>query len=286
MKNLTNINVIKGLLEKYGFTFSKGLGQNFLINPSVCPKIAEYGFAQKGYGIIEIGTGFGTLSAELAKGADKVVAIEIDTRLIPVLDETMGEFDNFKVINADIMKTDLSALIKSEFQGMKTAVCANLPYYITSPVIMMLLESEIPVEAITVMVQKEAAQRLCAKMGTRESGAITAAVNYYGSAKLLFHVSRGSFMPAPNVDSAVIQIRTDSKYRDKIQDKALYFKVIKGAFAQRRKTLANSLSSSMEISKEEIYGLLEQCGLEKNSRCEQLTMENWTDFVNLLKNSI
>ena len=249
MKNLTNINVIKGLLEKYGFTFSKGLGQNFLINPSVCPKIAEYGFAQKGYGIIEIGTGFGTLSAELAKGADKVVAIEIDSRLIPVLDETMGEFDNFKVINADIMKTDLSALIKSEFQGMKTAVCANLPYYITSPVIMMLLESEIPVEAITVMVQKEAAQRLCAKMGTRESGAITAAVNYYGSAKLLFHVSRGSFMPAPNVDSAVIQIRPDSKYRDKIQDKALYFKVIKGAFAQRRKTLANSLSSSMEISK-------------------------------------
>ena len=159
MKNLTNINVIKGLLEKYGFTFSKGLGQNFLINPSVCPKIAEYGFAQKGYGIIEIGTGFGTLSAELAKGADKVVAIEIDSRLIPVLDETMGEFDNFKVINADVMKTDLSALIKSEFQGMKTAVCANLPYYITSPVIMMLLESEIPVEAITVMVQKEAAQR-------------------------------------------------------------------------------------------------------------------------------
>ena len=151
---------------------------------------------------------------------------------------------------------------------------------------MMLLESEIPVEAITVMVQKEAAQRLCAKMGTRESGAITAAVNYYGSAKLLFHVSRGSFMPAPNVDSAVIQIRPDSKYRDKIQDKALYFKVIKGAFAQRRKTLANSLSSSMEISKEKIYGLLEQCGLEKNSRCEQLTMENWTDFVNLLKNSI
>lgn len=147
MKNLTNINVIKGLLEKYGFTFSKGLGQNFLINPSVCPKIAEYGFAQKGYGIIEIGTGFGTLSAELAKGADKVVAIEIDSRLIPVLDETMGEFDNFKVINADIMKTDLSALIKSEFQGMKTAVCANLPYYITSPVIMMLLESEIPVES-------------------------------------------------------------------------------------------------------------------------------------------
>lgn len=286
MKNLTNIKVVKGLLEKYGFTFSKGLGQNFLINPSVCPRIAEAGFAKKGYGIIEIGTGFGTLSAELAKGADKVVAVEIDSRLIPVLDETMSEFNNFTVINADIMKIDLNSLIEKEFQGMRVAVCANLPYYITSPIIMMLLESEIPVDAITVMVQKEAALRLCAKIGTRESGAITAAVNYYGSAELLFHVSRGSFMPAPNVDSAVIQIRPENKYRNKMQDKSLYFKVIKGAFAQRRKTLANSLSSSMEISKEEIYELLEQCGLEKNSRCEQLTMENWTDLVNLLKNII
>lgn len=286
MKNLTNISVIRELSEKYGFNFSKGLGQNFLINPSVCPKIAEYGLAQEGYGIIEIGTGFGTLSCELAKGADKVVAVEIDSRLIPVLDETMGEFDNFKVINEDIMKTDLNSLIEREFQGMKVAVCANLPYYITSPVIMLLLESEIPVDAITVMVQKEAAQRLCAKMGTRESGAITAAVNYYGSAELLFHVSRGSFMPAPNVDSAVIQIKPDNNYREKITDKSLYFKVIKGAFAQRRKTLANSLSSALNISKEQIYGLLEKCGLEKSVRCEQLTMDNWTEFVNLLKNII
>ncbi len=282
MKNLTNIGVIKELLEKYGFTFSKGLGQNFLINPSVCPKIAEYGLAQEGFGIIEIGTGFGTLSAELALRADKVVAVEIDSRLIPVLDETMAEFDNFKVINQDVMKTDLKALIDEEFAGMKVAVCANLPYYITSPVIMLLLESELPVEAITVMVQKEAAQRLCAKMGTRESGAITAAVNYYGKAETLFNVSRGSFMPAPNVDSAVIQIRPDFEYRDKIKDKSLYFKVIKGAFAQRRKTLVNSLSSALNMSKDELVSVLENCGLDKNARAEQLTMDKWTELVNTL----
>lgn len=286
MKNLTNINVVKELLKKYGFTFSKGLGQNFLINPSVCPKIAEYGFAESGYGILEIGTGFGTLSCELAKGADKVVAVEIDSRLLPVLGETMADFDNFKVINADIMKTDLDSLIKQEFDGLKVAVCANLPYYITSPVIMKLLESEIPAEAITVMVQKEAAQRLCARMGTREAGAITAAVNYYGSAGLLFNVSRGSFMPAPNVDSAVIQIRPDNKYRNKIDDRELYFRVIKGAFAQRRKTLANSLNASIGVEKTVIYDILKEMGLKETIRCEQLNMDQWTEFVNTLKNII
>lgn len=286
MKNLTNINVVKELLKKYGFTFSKGLGQNFLINPSVCPKIAEYGFAESGYGILEIGTGFGTLSCELAKGADKVVAVEIDSRLLPALGETMADFDNFKVINADIMKTDLDSLIKQEFDGLKVAVCANLPYYITSPVIMKLLESEIPAEAITVMVQKEAAQRLCARMGTREAGAITAAVNYYGSAELLFNVSRGSFMPAPNVDSAVIQIRPDNKYRNKIDDRELYFRVIKGAFAQRRKTLANSLNASIGVEKTVIYDILKEMGLKETIRCEQLNMDQWTEFVNTLKNII
>lgn len=280
MKNLTNISVIKELLEKYGFTFSKGLGQNFLINPSVCPKIAEYGYARSGYGIIEIGTGFGTLSAELAKSADKVVAIEIDSRLIPVLDETMSDFNNFKVYNQDVMKTDLKSLIENEFQGMKVAVCANLPYYITSPIIMMLLENELPVEAITVMVQKEAAQRLCAKMGTREAGAITAAVNFYGKAETLFNVSRGSFMPAPNVDSAVIQIKPDYEYRSKIKDKTLYFKIIKGAFAQRRKAIVNSLSSALSMSKDEITAVLEKTGLERNTRCEQLDMDKWAELVN------
>ena len=286
MNDLTNIGVIKELLKKYGFTFSKGLGQNFLINPSVCPKIAEMGMAGKGFGIIEIGTGFGTLTRELAKRADKVVAVEIDKRLLPVLDETMGEFDNFKVINRDVMETDLRQLIEEEFSGLKVAVCANLPYYITSPIIMMLLEQELPLEAITVMVQKEAADRLCASMGTRECGAVTAAVNYYGKARTLFKVSRGSFMPAPKVDSAVIQIIPDMDMRSRIQDKELYFRVIKLAFAQRRKTLANSLSSGLGIPKEKICSLLKQSGLGESSRCEQLKSNDWIHFVNAMLNNL
>lgn len=286
MKNLTNIGVIKELLEKYGFSFSKGLGQNFLINPTVCPKIAEFGFAGNGYGILEIGAGFGVLTAELAKRADKVTVVEIDKRLMPVLNETLSEFDNINVINGDIMKINLEKLIKDEFAGMKTAVCANLPYYITSPVIMLLLESSIPVEAITVMVQKEAARRLCAKVGTRQAGAVTAAVQFYGKAELLFEVSRGSFMPSPNVDSAVIRIKPDKYYRSMVDDKDLFFKVVRGAFSQRRKTMVNPLSSVLGVPKSLLSECLEFCGIEKNIRAEQLSMEELILFANRLKNVI
>ena len=286
MKNLTNIGVIKELLEKYGFSFSKGLGQNFLINPTVCPKIGEFGFSGNGYGILEIGAGFGVLTAELAKRADKVTVVEIDKRLMPVLNETLSEFDNINVINGDIMKINLEKLIKDEFAGMKTAVCANLPYYITSPVIMLLLESGIPVEAITVMVQKEAAQRLCAKVGTRQAGAVTAAVQFYGKAELLFEVSRGSFMPSPNVDSAVIRIKPDKYYRSMVDDKDLFFKVVRGAFSQRRKTMVNSLSSVLGVPKSLLSECLEFCGIEKNIRAEQLSMEELILFANRLKNVI
>lgn len=286
MKNLTNISVIKELLEKYGFSFSKGLGQNFLINPSVCPKIAEFGYAGKGYGILEIGAGFGVLTAELAKRADKVTVVEIDKRLMPVLNETLSEFNNINIINSDIMKIDINKLIKEEFAGMKTAVCANLPYYITSPVIMLLLESGIPVEAITVMVQKEAAQRLCAKVGTRQAGAVTAAVQFYGKAELLFEVSRGSFMPSPNVDSAVIRIKPDKYYRNMVDDKDLFFKVVRGAFSQRRKTMVNSISSVLGVPKSLLSECLEFCGIEKNVRAEQLSMEELILFANQLKNVI
>ncbi len=285
MQNLTNINVIKDIMSRHGFSFSKGLGQNFLINPSVCPKIAEMGNAKEGFGVIEIGTGFGVLTAELAKRADKVVAIEIDKRLIPVLDETLAEFDNVEIINEDVMKVDINKLIEEKFSGMKVAVCANLPYYITSPVIMYLLESNASVESITVMVQKEAGQRLCAEVGTRETGAITVAVNYYGNAQMLFNVSRGSFMPSPNVDSCVIKIETNEKYRLEADEEKFFFKTVKGAFAQRRKTLANTISSSMGIPKEKIYNILEEMGLNKSLRAEQLDMENFIKFSNLLKSS-
>ena len=206
MQNLSNISVIRDLLTRYGFTFSKALGQNFLINPSVCPRMAELGGAAPGTGMIEIGAGIGVLTAELAKRADKVVCVEIDSRLLPILDETLGEFDNIRIVNDDVLKVDLHRLIEEEFAGMEVAVCANLPYYITSPILMHLLEEKLPIRSITVMVQKEAAARLTAEPGTREVGAISIALRYYCTPSVLFQVSRGSFMPAPDVDSTVIRL--------------------------------------------------------------------------------
>lgn len=278
MENLTNISVIKSILSKHGFNFSKGLGQNFLINPTVCPRIAELGNAKEGYGILEIGTGFGVLTCELAKRCDKVVAIEIDKRLIPILNETLAEFDNVKIINDDIMKVDLNKIFKEEFQGLKISVCANLPYYITSPIIMMLLESNLPIESITVMVQKEAGQRLCATVGTRDTGAITVAVNYYSTVTKLFDVNRGSFMPSPNVDSCVIRLDIHHDRRLPPTEEKFFFKVVKGAFSQRRKTLINTISSSMGFSKGEVSNVLESLGISSTVRAENLTMEQFIEF--------
>ncbi len=286
MNNLTDLNVLRDILQRHGFSFSKGLGQNFLINPSVCPKIAEMGNAREGYGIIEIGTGVGTLTAELARRADKVVAVEIDKRLLPILDETLHDFDNIKIINKDILEVDIGKLIEEEFQGMKVAVCANLPYYITSPVIMYLLESRVDIDSITVMVQKEAAQRLCAEVGTRQSGAITVGVKYYGDAKSLFDVSRGSFMPAPNVDSSVIRIdiNKDNGYGE--IDEEFFFKAVKAGFSQRRKTLANSISSMLGISKDKIFEVLTEMGLNQAIRAERLTMNEYILLSEKLKNAL
>lgn len=280
--NLTNIGTVKEILGRHGFSFSKGLGQNFIINPDICPKIAENGNAREGFGILEIGTGIGVLTAELAKRADKVTAIEIDKRLLPILDETLAEFNNVKIINEDVMKCDLNKIISEEFSGMKVAVCANLPYYITSPVIMLLLESRLPIESITVMVQKEAAQRLCAKVGTRESGAITVGVNYFGTVKSLFNVSRGSFMPSPNVDSAVIRIDVDPNPRLDSGEEKFFFSVVKAGFSQRRKTAANALASQMGIEKQRIYDALNTVGLAETSRIEQLNMEQLIQFSGIL----
>lgn len=270
---LTNIGTVKEILGRHGFNFSKGLGQNFLINPDVCPRIAEMGNAREGYGILEIGTGIGVLTKELALRADKVSAVEIDTRLMPVLDETLKEFNNIKIYNEDVMKADLQQIIADDFAGLNVAVCANLPYYITSPVIMLLLESRLPIDSITVMVQKEAAQRLCAKVGSRESGAITVGVNYYGSVKQLFGVSRGSFMPSPNVDSAVIRIDIDKEHRLTEDEEKFFFRMVKAGFSQRRKTLANSLCSMLGIAKNDVYSALSGLGISESVRIEALTME-------------
>lgn len=275
---LTNIGTVREILSRHGFSFSKGLGQNFIVNPTICPQIAEEGNAQSGWGILEIGTGIGVLTKELALRADKVSAVEIDTRLLPVLEETLAEFDNIKIYNEDVMKADLRGIIERDFAGLHAAVCANLPYYITSPVIMLLLESKLPIESITVMVQKEAAQRLCARVGSRESGAITVGVNYYGTVRKLFDVSRGSFMPSPNVDSAVIRIDIDKEPRLGGEEEEFFFKVVKAGFSQRRKTMANALSSQLGADKEMVYSVLRGLGLPETSRIESLDMEQLTDF--------
>lgn len=279
---LSNIGTIKDILGRHGFTFSKSLGQNFLINPSVCPKMAEQSGAKKGVGVIEVGPGIGVLTCQLAERADRVVAIELDKRLLPVLDETLAEYDNIKIINDDILKIDLKKLIETEFSGMDVVVCANLPYYITSPVIMKLLEDRLPINALTVMVQKEAAQRICAEVGSRQSGAVTVAVNYYAKPQILFGVSAGSFMPAPKVDSAVIRLDILKEPCVQVEDEELFFKVVKAAFSQRRKTLPNSLSAGLQISKLTITNALNRANVPVNYRAEQLTMEQLAKISNAI----
>lgn len=273
MQNLSDISVVRSVLSKHGFNFSKALGQNFLINPSVCPRMAENCGADENTGVIEIGAGIGVLTAELAKRAKKVVSIELDTRLLPVLEETLGEFDNVEIVNADVMKTDLHALIKEKFQGMDVVVCANLPYYITSPIITMLLEEKLPIKAITVMIQKEAADRLSTPVGSRDSGAITVCTNYYAEVRHLFNVSRGSFMPPPNVDSTVIKLLIRPEPAVKVSDEKKFFRMVKAAFAQRRKTAVNSIASGMELSKNQVAEALSKSGLDVNVGAEKLTME-------------
>ena len=276
---LTNIGTIKDLFERHGFAFTKSLGQNFLINPTVCPKIAEMGGCKEGTAAIEIGTGVGVLTTELAKRCDKVIAIEIDTGLKPILEETLSEFDNVEVIFADVMKTDLKAIIEEKLSDFdEIFVCANLPYYITSPVIMKLLEERIRIKALTVMVQKEAADRLCARVGERDCGAVTVAVNYYSTPKLLFKVGRGSFMPSPNVDSAVIRLDVSQEKKYNVSDEALFFKIVRASFAQRRKQLLNPLSSALGIEKAVLSDMLVSCGIKTTARAEELKMQ---DFVNL-----
>lgn len=280
MENLSNISTIKEILSKHGFTFSKSLGQNFLINPSVCPRMAQLCGAKSGVGVIEVGPGIGVLTKELACLADKVVSVELDKRLLPVLEQTLSDFDNVKVVNDDILKIDLHKLIKEEFDGLDVVICANLPYYITSPVIMRLLEEKIPVKSITVMVQKEAAQRICAKVGTRDSSAVTVAVNYYSKPSMLFTVSSGSFMPAPKVDSAVIRLDILDKPEVEAVNEKVFFKVVKSAFAQRRKTILNSLSAGFSISKVDMAYILKKSNVAENMRAEQLSMQQIADISN------
>ncbi|MCR4760907.1 MAG: 16S rRNA (adenine(1518)-N(6)/adenine(1519)-N(6))-dimethyltransferase RsmA [Oscillospiraceae bacterium] len=270
MPELTDMQYIRTLAKRHNFSFSKGLGQNFLIDPEVCPAIAEYGIPSRECGVLEIGTGFGVLTQQLALKSECVTAVELDRRLQPVLAETLAGFDHVHVVWQDIMKVDLPGFLQEHFGGRDVAVCANLPYYITSPILMHLLESDAKFRSITVMVQKEAAERLCAEIGSRKAGAVTAAVQLRGSAEQLFEVLRDSFYPAPKVDSAVIRITPYETPLCTPEQLHRVLRIVKAGFAQRRKTAANALASGLGLTREQVTEALTVCGQDVNVRFEQL----------------
>lgn len=281
--DLYDYNTIKRILTRHGFTFSKALGQNFLIDPSVCPRMAAALEADDRTGVLEIGPGIGVLTKELSAVCGRVAAVELDRRLPDVLAETLADCSNVQVVPGDVLQMDLQALFADQFAGCgRLQVCANLPYYITTPVLMRLLESELPIERLVVMVQLEAAKRLCAPLGTRNCGAVSAAVEYYTQAEILFEVGRESFYPSPNVDSAVIALTRRQQPPVQVTDEGYFFRVVKGAFLQRRKTLANSLNAALGVPKAELTALFQSLGLSATARAEQLTMSQMAALANAL----
>ena len=277
--NLCDIKTVKQVMGMFHLTFRKEFGQNFLTDRSVVEDIADSCCDDENSTILEIGPGMGTLTYELALRHKSVVALEIDRGLIPVLDYTLGEFDNVTVHNEDVMQADLEALLAPAFAEGKVSVCANLPYYITSPILMKLLECGLPFDYITVMIQKEVADRLCSPAGGKDYGAITAVLSYYGEAEKLFVVPADKFIPAPKVDSAVIRIRLYKERPYHPKDEALMFRTIKAAFAQRRKTLSNALSAGFsELTKEQITDVIAACGHEPTIRGERLDIAQFVEL--------
>ena len=284
MYQLWDVREIKYILKKHGFAFSKALGQNFITDSSVCPAIVQAAAVSEEDCVLEVGPGIGVLSAELCAHAKKVVAVELDKRLPEILADTLGDFDNFELVEGDILKLDLQKLFAEHFAaGAHIKICANLPYYITSPVIMRFLESGLPIESITVMVQKEAGERLCAPVGSKAAGAVSAAVSYYAEARELFEVPKESFLPSPKVDSEVIKLTLRKTPPVTVADKALFFKVIKAAFLQRRKSAANSLSAGLAMPKQQVIEMLEALGFEPNVRAENFTMEDFASISEYLR---
>ena len=278
--HLASVGATRDVLSRHGLATKHSLGQNFLVNDAVIANICELSEVCEEDNVLEVGPGIGVLTWELSQVAEKVCAIELDSRLFPVLEETLAGRDNVKIIPGDVMKLDLAQLIQEEFGGGPVCVCANLPYYITSPIVMRLLEERLPVEHITVMVQKEAAERISAAPGTRAAGAISYGVAYYAQPRLLFTVQPGSFFPPPKVTSAVIQLVLRPQPAVATPDEEGYFKLVRAAFGQRRKTAANSVSAGLGIPKAHVMQALEAAGLSPMARPEQLTLE---DFCALQK---
>lgn len=284
MADLGSAKSTANIINKYGFSFQKRFGQNFLIDEHVLDKIVDAALIGKGDGVIEIGPGIGTMTQRLCEAASKVVAIEIDKELIPILSETMSGYDNVKIINADVMKTDLDKLIRDEFSGMSVKVVANLPYYITTPIVMSLLENHLPVESITIMVQKEVAQRMQAGPGTKDYGALSLAVQYYADTYIAANVPPNCFMPRPKVGSGVIRLTVRKEAEVEVADEKLMFSLIRAAFNQRRKTLVNAVTNfpGLDYTKEDIEKALAGLGISEKIRGEALSLQQFADLSNIL----
>lgn len=281
--DLSDERTVRAVLLRHGFSFSKALGQNFLIDPTVCPEMARAATREGADCVLEIGPGIGVLTASLCEQAKQVVAVELDRRLFPVLRETLADYDNVELVEGDAMQLDLHALLRERFgEGARIAVCANLPYYITSPLLMRLLECRLPIEKLVVMVQKEAAERLCAEVGSREAGAVTVAVRYYAEAHTRFTVGREAFLPAPKVDSAVIELCVREKPAVELRDEAYFFKMVRAAFAQRRKTAVNGIAAGLNLPKAAVAEAIADTGLPADVRAEKIPMEKLADLANRL----
>ena len=278
--NLCDIHEIKALLARHGFHFSKAKGQNFLTAAWVPQQIAQAAGIGTDCGVLEVGPGIGPLTQQLCLHAKKVVAIEVDTSLKPVLAETMAEFDNLELIFGDVLKTDLAALVAEHFSGLRPMACANLPYYITSPILSRLLESRL-FSSVTVMVQKEVAQRICAAAGTPDYSAFSVFCQYYAEPRLLFDVPAGCFIPQPKVTSAVLQLHARPAPPCVVTDEALFFRVVRAGFAMRRKTLHNALAAGFpQLGKAGVAGVLAACGVAPTLRAETLDIPTFAAIAN------
>lgn len=282
--NLSNPSELKVLLERHGFYFSKSLGQNFLISESVLDKIVSAAGLDENSCVLEIGPGAGVLTRKLAQTGAKCVAVEIDKALVPVLAESMAEFDNFTLINEDILKVDIARLVQEKFCGGEFHVVANLPYYITTPIVMKLLEEHLPVASMTLMVQKEVADRMCAQSGGKDYGALSVAVQYYSTASVICRADPHCFMPQPKVASSVVHLEVGKMPTVLVNDEKKFFAIVKSAFGQRRKTLMNALSKSpyLAADKAKISEVLSDMGLSSDIRGEKLSIEQFAEFSNRL----
>ncbi|MCC0638108.1 MULTISPECIES: 16S rRNA (adenine(1518)-N(6)/adenine(1519)-N(6))-dimethyltransferase RsmA [unclassified Clostridioides] len=286
MDRLSSHSATKEVVQKHNFKFSKSLGQNFLIDSNIIDKILDGARVTEGDNIIEVGPGIGTLTREMGKVAEKVVAIEIDRNLIPILKDTLSDLENIEVINQDILKVDIQELVKDKLNGGPVKLVANLPYYITTPIVMKFLEEDIPVTDIVVMVQKEVADRMNAVPSTKDYGALSIAVQYYCETEIVAKAPRHMFIPQPNVDSTVIGLHVRAEKKYDVHNEELFFKTVKASFGQRRKTLLNSLGGLGFLNKDEIREILKEANIDEKRRGETLSIEEFAVLSNIVNTKV